>query len=264
MLDQMSGESSPVQAPRVSVSLQAPEIPQLKGLDRPEILAYLENVRKYDRLAKCWHESRGLPCQPISHKTRVHPTLLDTLKWTGVDIDSEEEILKWLQATAEVNKDAFRELEKEDLLTQRLEWKWGASNVKGAFLALVTDTASILREAGVYDTVCRGGEWDVTKTHGITTAIAKSIGHRQVQSLALTAIMNDEELRVNPSSFFEYMIRRINERFPNAHPGRPQKGQSREGGSKKGSGGSESLNESRIINLSKERRLQFKSPPNGT
>ncbi len=59
---------------------------------RPEIMVYLENVRKYDQLAMCWHESHGLPCQPtISHKPRVDPTLLDTLKWAGIKIDSDEE-----------------------------------------------------------------------------------------------------------------------------------------------------------------------------
>ncbi len=261
----MSGESLPMKAPGVSVSLQAPELPQLRGLDRPEIIAYLENVRKYDQRAKCWHESRGLPSQPISHKTSVHPTLLDTLKWTGVDIDSDKEIQQWLQATAEVHQDAFRELDKEDLLSRRLEWKWGASNVKGAFLALVTDTASILREAGVYDTVCRGGEWDITKTHGITTGIAKSIGHRQVQSLALTAITNDDELRVNPSSFFAYMIRRITERFPDTRPGRPHGGSSREGKTTMTSGGSGRGNESgEKRNSNKETRQRNRSPPPGS
>ncbi len=246
------------------MSQQAPELPNLKGLDRPEITAYLEKVRKYDQLAKCWHESRGLPCQPISHKVRVDPVLLDALKWTGVNIDPDEEIQKWLQATAEVHENAFRELDKEQLLTHRLEWKWGASNVKGAFLALVTETAGILRDAGVYDTICQGGEWDLTKTHGITTGVTRSIGHRQVQSLALTAIANDEDLRVNPSSFFAYMIRRVTERFPDAHPGRPQGSSSRDGWTEKCSGGVGSFNKTLTNNINKEYKRQYKSQPSET
>ncbi len=79
---------------------------------------------------------QGNPRFLDSQKARVDPTLLDTLECTGVNIDSDEEIQKRLEATEEMREDAFRELDKEQLLTHRLEWKWGASNVKGAFLAL--------------------------------------------------------------------------------------------------------------------------------
>ncbi len=63
----------------------------------------------------------------------------------------------------------------------------------------MTDAAGILRGAGVYDTACQGEEWDITKAHGITSGVARSIGYRQVQPLVLTAIANDQDLRVNPS-----------------------------------------------------------------
>ncbi len=81
----------------------------------------------------------GCPVNPRlsdSQKARVDPTLLDTLKCTRANIYSDEEIQKWLEATAEMREDAFRELDKEQLLTHGLEWKWGASNVKSAFLSL--------------------------------------------------------------------------------------------------------------------------------
>ncbi len=66
---------------------------------------------------------------------------------------------------------------------------------------------------------------------------------------------------MKPSAFFEYMIHRIIELFPDAQPGRPQGDSNRNGKASKSMGGFRNSNKAHANYLSKEKRRQYKSPP---
>ncbi len=106
-------------------------------------------------------------------------------------------------------------LNKEALLNSKLRWRTGATDVRSALRSLIADVGMVLSDAGVLDELCKEGEWDTRYTAGISRAVAENIRFQPLQSIAKTALINNQDYTADPGLFFQWLNKITKERWPN-------------------------------------------------